>query len=135
MKIINEDDGTIECGEIDVEEYTEIEIGFRQARGLLTDKRIEILEELSENDLESITDLSDKLGRTKTNVSKDIKKMYESGIIDLEENGRMKKPVFKFNKITITSLDFEENSKNPGINYLNNSPHLTIKDFETLEPI
>lgn len=82
------------------------------ARKLLTEKRREILETLSEKEFDSITELTEELGRDKKNVSQDIKKLYEHGIVDLKDQGRSKKPVFNFEKIEIEPLEFTENMKN-----------------------
>ena len=75
----------------------------------MTEKRRELLQTLSEKEFDSITELSKELGRDKKNVSKDIKKLYRSGVIDLEDQGRGKKPVFEFSKIEIEALEFELN--------------------------
>ncbi len=86
-----------------------IVLEFSQAQELLTEKRRELLQTLSEKEFDSITELSKELGRDKKNVSQDIKKLYQSGVIDLEDQGRSKKPVFEFSKIEIESLEFELN--------------------------
>ncbi len=86
-----------------------IVLEFSQAQELLTEKRRELLQTLSEKEFDSITELSKELGRDKKNVSQDIKKLYQSGVIDLEDQGRSKKPVFEFRKIEIEGLEFELN--------------------------
>ena len=79
---------------------------FSQAQKLLTEKRRELLQTLSEKEFNSITELSKELGRDKKNTSKDIKKLYQTGIIDLKNQGRSKKPVFEFEKIEIEGLEY-----------------------------
>ena len=79
------------------------------ARELLTEKRREILQTLSEKEFDTITELTKELGRDKKNVSQDIKKLYEHGIIDLEDQGRSKKPIFEFEEIEVEPLRFREN--------------------------
>lgn len=87
-------------------EKKSVVLKFSQAQNLLTEKRRELLQTLSEKEFDSITELSRELGRDKKNVSQDIKKLYENGIVDLEDQGRSKKPVFNFDKIEIESLDY-----------------------------
>ena len=94
-------------------EKTKITIGFKQARDILTDKRIEILETLAKKEFNTITQLANHLDRDKKNISKDIKKLFETGIIDLKNQGRSKKPEFNFNKIQIKTLQFQENQPQP----------------------
>ncbi len=116
--ISNSIDGSQELSEQDWEEKFEEEDSRKKkvvlklplARKLLTEKRREILETLSEKEFDSITELTEELGRDKKNVSQDIKKLYEHGIIDLKDQGRSKKPVFKFEKIEVESLEFPENT-------------------------
>lgn len=112
-------DKTQELSEQDWEEKFEEEDSRKKkvvlklplARKLLTEKRREILETLSEKEFDSITELTEELGRDKKNVSQDIKKLYEHGIIDLEDQGRSKKPVFNFEKIEVESLEFPRNKE------------------------
>ena len=117
--ISNSIDGSQELSEQDWEEKFEEEDSRKKkvvlklplARKLLTEKRREILETLSEKEFDSITELTEELGRDKKNVSQDIKKLYEHGIIDLEDQGRSKKPVFNFEKIEVESLEFPRNKE------------------------
>lgn len=93
-------------------EKKSVVLKFSQARELLTEKRRELLQTLSQQEFNSITELSKELGRDKKNTSQDIKKLYQNGIIDLKNQGRSKKPVFEFDKIEIEGLEFEENKEN-----------------------
>lgn len=86
-----------------------VKLKFSQAQKLFTEKRRELLQTLSHKEFDSITELAEELGRDKKNVSEDIKKFYENGIVDLEDQGRSKKPVFEFERIEIENLEFEEN--------------------------
>lgn len=90
-------------------EYETFHISFNQAKDILTDKRIEILRALTRKYFDSITELTEDLDRDKKNVSEDIKKLYENGIIDIEQKGRKKAPRFRFNKIVLDPLTFENN--------------------------
>jgi len=79
------------------------------ARKLLTEKRRELLQKLSEQEFDSITELAEELDRDKKNILQDIKKLYQHGIIGLKDQGRSKKPVFEFEEIQIEGLEFDQN--------------------------
>ena len=100
------------------------------ARKLLTEKRREILETLSEQEFDSITELTEELGRDKKNVSQDIKKLYEHGIVDLEDQGRSKKPAFEFEKIEIESVTFPENMRKRSTRELVEGLEQSIEDVK-----
>lgn len=100
------------------------------ARKLLTEKRREILETLSEQEFDSITELTEELGRDKKNVSQDIKKLYEHGIVDFEDQGRSKKPVFEFEKIEIESVTFPENMRKRSTRELVEGLEQSIEDVK-----
>jgi len=86
-------------------EKTRIEIDFRTAKKVLTDKRLQIIQKLGEKKYESFTELVKDLGRDKKNVSEDLKALVETGIVDIEQEGRTKKPKFEFEKIEITPIE------------------------------
>ncbi|MFB6208966.1 MAG: hypothetical protein ABEJ56_02390 [Candidatus Nanohaloarchaea archaeon] len=87
-----------------------ISVDFDTAAKLFSGKRIELLDKLSEKKFNSISQLARELDRDKKNVSEDIKLLFEHGIVDLEEKGRSKRPIFNFSRIEINPLEFEENS-------------------------
>jgi predicted transcriptional regulator len=95
--------------EFEETEKKTVVLKFSQARKLLTEKRRELLQTLSEKEFDSITELSEELQRDKKNVSQDIKKLYQHGIVDLKDQGRSKKPVFEFSKIEIEGLEYGQN--------------------------
>jgi predicted transcriptional regulator len=95
--------------EFEETEKKTVVLKFSQARKLLTEKRRELLQTLSEKEFDSITQLSKELQRDKKNVSQDIKKLYQHGIVDLKDQGRSKKPVFEFSKIEIEGLEYGQN--------------------------
>ncbi|WP_414838312.1 ArsR family transcriptional regulator [Candidatus Nanosalina sp. VS9-1] len=107
-KIPNFSESEIEEKFKETEKKTVI-LKFSIAQKLLTEKRRELLQTLSEQEFDSITELTEELGRDKKNTSQDIKKLYQHGIIDLKDQGRSKEPVFEFEEIQIEGLEFEEN--------------------------
>lgn len=91
-----------------------LSLQYSTAQDLFTDERMRILEALSRKEFDSISELSEELRRDKRQVSKDIKALYETAIIDLEESevteedGRSLKPVFNLDQIRIQPLTFNE---------------------------
>lgn len=90
-------------------EYRKVRVPFHIAQELLTEKRREILQALSENDSSSITEIADSLERDLEHVSQDVAELYEQGIIDLETGANSKKPVFEFSEIEIQNLSYGNN--------------------------
>ena len=80
-------------------EKKKIVLEFSLAKKLLTKKRRELLQTLSEQEFNSITELAEELDRDNKNISQNIKKLYQHGIIDLKDQGRSKKPDFEFEEI------------------------------------
>jgi len=64
-------------------EKKKIVLEFSLAKKLLTKKRRELLQTLSEQEFNSITELAEELDRDNKNISQNIKKLYQHGIIDL----------------------------------------------------
>lgn len=71
------------------------------ARELLTPKKLEILETIKEEEVESMRGLSRKLDRDPSIVKKDLDKLWKNGLIDYQEEGNKKKPVRTADKIVI----------------------------------
>lgn len=78
-------------------------LNYKKAKKLLNRERIEILNKLSNNDYDSISDLAERLGRDKIKVSKDVQKLYENGVIDKEDE----KISFDFDRIEVKPHTFE----------------------------
>lgn len=62
------------------------------AAKLLTPKRLEILRELKKSDSESVSELAERVGRSLNTVSRDLSELSEYGFVELEKDGRAKKP-------------------------------------------
>lgn len=67
----------------------------------LTPKRIEIIDFLTKNDIDSINDLAKRIDRDYKNVYDDIKALVDNGYIDLKKEGKSRKPTVKSDKIII----------------------------------
>jgi len=62
---------------------------------ITTERRMELIKELSENEFSSVEELADKLGRDSGNVSRDLDILFEEDVIDFEPDNSRKKPVLK----------------------------------------
>lgn len=72
-----------------------------QLRALLTDRRIEILEEVMERPPESIRELADRLERDIHDVHDDLHLLAEYGIVYFREKGRAKQPFVPYETVRI----------------------------------
>ncbi len=59
---------------------------------IFTRERLRLLRALKEKEYESVTELSTRLGRDKAAVTRDLKLMWEYGLVRLEKEGRRVKP-------------------------------------------
>lgn len=64
-----------------------------EARRLTTEKRLEVLSVLAEEEVDSKRDLARRLDRDISIVSRDLDVLWEAGVIDYEEQGSAKRPV------------------------------------------
>lgn len=67
-------------------------LSLEQAEEVLTPKRQQIVEALSEEEFESVRALARELGRDKGQVSRDLKLLAEHAIVSFETDGRSKRP-------------------------------------------
>ncbi|MFB6216786.1 MAG: transcriptional regulator [Candidatus Aenigmatarchaeota archaeon] len=74
---------------------------------VMTEKRMELVETVDQKEVESVSQLADELGRDIAVVSKDLKLLYESEIIGLEDRGGKKKPFIKHDNIFVEPLLME----------------------------
>jgi Predicted transcriptional regulator len=70
-------------------------------RKLLTDRRMELLEEVIEHPPESIRALADRLDRDVHDVHDDLHLLAEYNIVYFEEDGRAKKPSVPYDTVRI----------------------------------
>lgn len=76
--------------------------GFKK---ITTDKRLEILSKLKEEQIESVQDLADKLNRDRANLSRDLDTLFKEDMINYEREGKKKKPKLKHSRIAIRPLE------------------------------
>ena len=86
-----------EDGESDI-----LVLRFETAEEVLTPKRREILSTLKNNEIGSVTELSELVDRDLGRVSKDLKKLYEADVIEFSKDGGSKIPEIKHD-----TIDFE----------------------------
>jgi predicted transcriptional regulator len=70
--------------------------GFQK---ITTDKRMEILETLAEQEVDSVQSLADYLDRDRGNLSRDLDILFQEDMIGFEREDNRKKPLLKHNKI------------------------------------
>jgi len=71
------------------------------ARDIMTEKKLEILHTLDEIEVSGVRDLAREMDRDPGQVTKDLKQLWQYGLIDYQEEGRRKKPVRTADKIII----------------------------------
>lgn len=76
----------------------------REISKLFTKKRIELMNTISYGRLESVSELSEKVGRQLSAVERDLKILNDFGIVELEKKGRIVKPVIKANVLILPIL-------------------------------
>lgn len=77
------------------------------AERALTEKRTELVEEISTGEAASVRDLARRVGRDVSIVSRDLDVLFEEGIVDFERDGRAKKPVLARETVLVEPLVFE----------------------------
>jgi hypothetical protein len=74
------------------------------AREVLTENRMELIEKLREDDVNSLRDLSRKLSRDVSAVSRDLEVLWKNDIIEYEEEQNRKIPKLTADKIVVEPL-------------------------------
>lgn len=77
------------------------------AKEILTDRRIELIDVLSNEDIDSVSELAEWVDRDTSMVSKDLRRLYEAGVIDYEREGHRKRPVLTHSTILVEPVMFE----------------------------
>lgn len=83
-----------------------VNLSRETAEQVLTEKRMEIVEEISENDISSMRDLARRLDRDVSIVSRDLDVLFEAEVVDFKEDGRAKKPVLAHENIFVEPVLF-----------------------------
>lgn len=79
-------------------------IGYKSAREVLTEKRIELIKKIEEEEIESIRDLSRKVDRGESVVFNDLVLLAENGIIDFKKEKNRKIPVLRHSNIFVKPI-------------------------------
>ncbi len=74
------------------------------ARKVLTEKRLEIIEHIRDENIESIRDLARTLDRGENVVHNDLKLLFEEGVIDFEQEANRKIPVLRHENIFVRPI-------------------------------
>lgn len=82
-------------------------IQLEAAERALTEKRTELVDEISTGEVESVRDLARRVDRDVSIVSRDLDVLFEEGIVDYEEDGRAKRPVLRNDTVLVEPLVFE----------------------------
>jgi len=72
-----------------------------QEKNLLTPGRVNIIIEMKNNEIGSMTELSENLDRSISSVSQDCKKLSTYGLVDIEKDGNKKVPNLKNDHVII----------------------------------
>jgi DNA-binding transcriptional ArsR family regulator len=116
-------------------------ISPKEFKKVFTDKKREILNSLYIEDYESISELAKDLERDYSIVNKDISKLEDVGLVQLEEEKGMKKPklvnseimIDKFNVNSILPLHSNFNSELFNRNLLTNNTGIRMGEYEGKE--
>ena len=79
-------------------------MGPPHARKVLTEGRLEIIETIRDEDIESIRDLARMLDRGENVGYEDLKLLFEEGIIDFETEANRKIPVLRHKNIFVRPI-------------------------------
>jgi predicted transcriptional regulator len=87
------------------EGYQQVHVlSLADAGTALTDRRIEIIEALRQNEYQSVRALARELDRDQGAVSRDLSMLAEHGITTLERDGTAKRPVLREGTVVVEPL-------------------------------
>jgi predicted transcriptional regulator len=90
----------LEKGE-EVDNMHVLNLTDEQLQRLASTKNIELIRAITEHEPSSINELADALNRDYKQVHRNVKELEEMGVIDFEQEGRSKRPVFGYDEIDI----------------------------------
>lgn len=79
-------------------------IDLETAKSILTDRRMELLETIRDEEAESVTDLAGMLGRDKAAVSRDLDLLCRNQMIEYERDGSRKIPRLMHETVLVEPL-------------------------------
>ncbi|MCL9818389.1 ArsR family transcriptional regulator [Natronocalculus amylovorans] len=77
------------------------------AERVLTKKRVELIKEISDQKVDSVRDLSRRVDRDVSIVSRDLDILFEADIIKFERNGRAKQPVLAHKNVFVEPIVYD----------------------------
>lgn len=77
------------------------------AEQVLTEKRLELLEEISEGGVSSVRELARQVDRDVSIVSRDLKILSEADVVEFEDHGNSKRPQLAHENILIEPIVFD----------------------------
>lgn len=83
------------------EDMRVLNVTDEQLQRLTSSKNIELLRAVTEHDPGSINELAEVLDRDYKEVHRNVKELEAIGVVELEEDGRAKKPVFGYDEIEV----------------------------------
>lgn len=83
-------------------------LNLEDARRVLTEKRLEIIETIKSEEIRSIRELAREVERKENVVYDDLKLLFEEGVIDFEEESNRKIPVLRHKNIWIHPLTLKK---------------------------
>ncbi|WP_049969414.1 HVO_A0114 family putative DNA-binding protein [Haladaptatus cibarius] len=79
-------------------------LDYDSAERVLTQKRRELLDEIKNEDIESVRGLATQVGRDKAAVSRDLNVLFQYDIIEYERDGNRKIPVPKHETVLVEPI-------------------------------
>lgn len=79
-------------------------IDLEDARKVITEKRLEIIETIQNQEISSIRDLARKLDRKENVVYADLQLLFEEGVVDFEQEANRKIPVLRHENIFVRPI-------------------------------
>lgn len=76
-------------------------IGAESARKVLTEKRLELIEVLREEEPESISGLAELVDRDVAAVHRDLEVLTGQGIVEVQDEGNKRRPVLRYSHVFV----------------------------------
>lgn len=76
------------------------------AESVLTEKRMELINRIGRQEVESVRDLARQVDRDVSIVSRDLDLLFEADVIEFEQNGRAKRPKLAHENIFVKPVVF-----------------------------
>lgn len=84
-------------------------IDLENARKVLTDRRLEVIQTIRDQDVSSIRELARTLDRKENVVYEDLQLLFEEGIVDFERDANRKVPVLRHDNALVRPITLRTN--------------------------